>query len=199
MSLPNPSMNFTPFDPLPASDLNDLVENIEALADGTGLNDDAVTAPKLVGIDKSNLTTDSNPYKFLVYRNSARNSGAGTFVAIEHDTKIFDTSNSVDVVTNKGRFTAPVSGFYQFNAVAALNAGSGDSLVCLYKNGTRYIDGNRFLSSGPINQYQLSTIIQLVATDYIETYVYSGASVSMTVGSSPSISTQFSGFLVSRT
>lgn len=33
MALPNPGMSFTPFDPLPASDLNDLVENIEALYD----------------------------------------------------------------------------------------------------------------------------------------------------------------------
>lgn len=47
MSLPNPGMSFTPFDPLPASDLNDLVENIEALAAGTGLNDLAVITAKL--------------------------------------------------------------------------------------------------------------------------------------------------------
>lgn len=38
MPLPNPGMNFTPFDPLPASDLNDIVENIESLADGTGFD-----------------------------------------------------------------------------------------------------------------------------------------------------------------
>lgn len=47
MSLPNAGMTFTPFDPLPASDLNDLVENIEALADGSGLDDGAVTNAKL--------------------------------------------------------------------------------------------------------------------------------------------------------
>lgn len=47
MPLPNPGMSFTPFDPLPASDLTDLVENIEALADGSGLADGAVTGAKL--------------------------------------------------------------------------------------------------------------------------------------------------------
>lgn len=47
MSLPVPTMVFTPFDPLPASDLNDIVENVEALAAGTGLNDASVTAEKL--------------------------------------------------------------------------------------------------------------------------------------------------------
>lgn len=35
MPLPNPGMSFTPFDPLPASDLNDIVENIEAIQDGS--------------------------------------------------------------------------------------------------------------------------------------------------------------------
>lgn len=49
MSLPNPGMNFTPFDPLPASDLNDMVENIEALADGSGIDDGAVTPAKRSG------------------------------------------------------------------------------------------------------------------------------------------------------
>lgn len=57
MSLPNPGMNFTAFATLPASDLNDLVENIEALAAGTGFDagaigttdiaDGAITSPKL--------------------------------------------------------------------------------------------------------------------------------------------------------
>src|SRR5690606_38953756 len=47
MSLPNPGMSFTPFDTLPASDLNDIVENVEALADGTGLDDGSITNAKL--------------------------------------------------------------------------------------------------------------------------------------------------------
>lgn len=47
MPLPNPGMTFTPFDPLPASELNDIVENIEALADGSGLNTGALSANPL--------------------------------------------------------------------------------------------------------------------------------------------------------
>lgn len=47
MPLPNPGMNFTPFDPLPASDLNDIVENVEALADGSGLDANSVGASNL--------------------------------------------------------------------------------------------------------------------------------------------------------
>jgi hypothetical protein len=47
MALPNPGMSFTPFDTLPASDLNDMVENIEALAAGTGQNAASVNATKI--------------------------------------------------------------------------------------------------------------------------------------------------------
>lgn len=49
MALPNPSMSFSPFAILTAEELNDLVENVEALADGTGLDDGAVTPEKRSG------------------------------------------------------------------------------------------------------------------------------------------------------
>lgn len=55
MPLPNPGMTFTPFDPLPASDLNDLVENIEALADGTGFDSGLVVQE--VGTSYNAVTT----------------------------------------------------------------------------------------------------------------------------------------------
>lgn len=45
--LPNPDQGFTPFDPLPAAELNKMVANIEALAAGTGLDDGAVSSAKL--------------------------------------------------------------------------------------------------------------------------------------------------------
>ena len=48
MPLPNPTMVFTPFDTLPASDLNKIVANVNSLAAGTGLNDGAVTGNKIL-------------------------------------------------------------------------------------------------------------------------------------------------------
>lgn len=42
MSLPNPSMSFSPFAILTAEEMNDLVENIESLADGTGFDNGAI-------------------------------------------------------------------------------------------------------------------------------------------------------------
>lgn len=47
MSLPNPAMDFTAFDVLTADQLDDLVENDQALAAGTGLNTNAVPGAAL--------------------------------------------------------------------------------------------------------------------------------------------------------
>lgn len=67
MPLPNPDMDFSAFDVLPADSLDDIVENVEALADGSGLNTNAVAASKLatsaitLGLTTktSNFTTNS--------------------------------------------------------------------------------------------------------------------------------------------
>lgn len=66
-NLPNPGMSFTPFDILTAAEQNDLVENIESLATGTGIGDgsvdtaaiadEAVTSDK---IDGATLLTFTN-------------------------------------------------------------------------------------------------------------------------------------------
>lgn len=40
--LPNPSMSFSPFAILTAEELNDIVENIESLSDGSGIEDDSI-------------------------------------------------------------------------------------------------------------------------------------------------------------
>lgn len=59
MSLPNPSMDFTAFDVLTADQLDDMVENVEALAAGTGLNNSVVTASKLAtGAQAAYTATD---------------------------------------------------------------------------------------------------------------------------------------------
>jgi hypothetical protein len=56
MSLPNPSMSFTPFDILTAEELNDLVENIEALSDGTGFEPGAVPVLRAIRYYTANDT-----------------------------------------------------------------------------------------------------------------------------------------------
>lgn len=45
--LPNPGMDAIPFTPLTAEFLDDMIANIEALSDGSGIIDDAITPAKL--------------------------------------------------------------------------------------------------------------------------------------------------------
>ena len=60
-NLPNQSMSFSPFAILTAEELNDMVENIESLADGSGIGDGAIDTTQLadeaVTSDKIDFTT----------------------------------------------------------------------------------------------------------------------------------------------
>lgn len=46
-NLPHPALSFSPFAILTAEEMNDLAENIESLADGTGIGDGSVTTNTL--------------------------------------------------------------------------------------------------------------------------------------------------------
>lgn len=197
MSLPNPGMSFTPFDPLPASDLNDIVENIEALAAGTGLNDDSVTAPKIVGLDKSNLTTDSNPYKFSAGKTGNQAIPGGVATKVGFNTERFDTNNNYDAVTTF-RYTAPVAGFYFVNGIAQTLLGTTvtDINLQLFKNGTLFRKGGN-LKNGVYAQPQVVGFFQLAASDYLEIFFINVAGGDTIEGAVTSSS--FEAFLICRT
>lgn len=202
MALPNPGMDFVPFDVLTAEELDDIVENIESLADGTGFDtgaiptaayaDDSVTAPKIVGIDKSNLTTDSNPYKFSAYRNAAHNS-ANTPTKIPFDSELFDTNGNFA----SGTYTVPVSGFYQLNGYAGNTAASSSpTYAYIYKNGVFQKRGSGAESSAIGTYSHVSGLIQATAGDTFELYFIGGNGSTMGTGAA---FCYFDGFLSSRT
>lgn len=58
MSLPNPGLDAVPFTNLPAEFLDDMNENIEALADGSGQNDYSIPPSKLALVNYQ--TDDAN-------------------------------------------------------------------------------------------------------------------------------------------
>jgi hypothetical protein len=141
-----------------------------------------------------------------VYRNAAQNIGNGAFVVLACDTKIYDTGSNVDIVTNKGRFTAPVAGFYHFNAlVQAVLNGTGIMGISLFKNGSRAIDGgyldNTALTNSVANSVFLSADLQLAANDYVEAQIFGSSAYAISVGTSNASygASYFQGFLVSAT
>jgi hypothetical protein len=135
----------------------------------------------------------TNPYKFSVYRNAAY-TPAGSAVLL-FDTKEFDTGSNVDIVTNKGRFTAPIAGFYYFSAGVTPTGGSIRSLVMLYKNGAEF----KRLGDGTSSNGTTAgggVLVQSAANDFWEIYVNTG-STALSVGAASL--NWFTGFLVSAT
>jgi len=155
-------------------------------------------------IDNTNVVKSdglSNPYKFLAYRNGALNSGNGAFAIIPFDTKIYDTGSNLDIVTNIGRFTAPIAGFYSFDACFNANTNNTNQTDCiaLYKNGAMYVQGpftQTPLTASPVGS-QISATIQLAAGDYVEVFDYATVTQLLRTGSPMQV--WFSGVLVSKT
>lgn len=121
--LPNPAMDFTAFDTLPAASLDDLVENIEALEDGSA----PITAMSYA------TTNVANPYKF----HAIQTAGQGPFntaTKITFTTELFDTNNNF---TNS-IYTIPTPGFYRPSAFVRTIPSGGDTSASLflYKNGS---------------------------------------------------------------
>lgn len=143
-----------------------------------------------------NLSNSSNPYKFSVYRNASQNSGSGAFAVVGFDTALYDTGSNVDLSTNKGRFTAPVSGFYHFDAGVQYASNSVGCQLAAYKNGS----STRLLGIQKGNAYAVaiggSFDIQLAASDYIEIEAYADSTTALTVGA-PGV--WFTGHIVSKT
>lgn len=184
---------------------NLIVDEVNGSLSADNLANDAITAPKLA---TDSVTTGkiaaaavtppkwTNPYKFSVYRNAPYTTGS----VLPCDTALFDTGNNVDLVTNKGRFTAPIAGFYFFTGVFHVDLPGGNGIAgSLYKNGgTQIITGFEGVQ-GAVGlfgfQAVASGLFQLAAGDYVEFTTF-GSGVAGTTGSA---NNGFMGFLVSAT
>lgn len=160
--------------------------------------DAAVTSAKVSGLDRSLLTTDSNPYKFSAYRNGAWSVATG-FAKVAFDTETYDTNNNFNAVTNN-RYVAPVNGFYHFSSTVNFTPTSGDSYaVVLYKNGTIVKNGTSFVIGTTFSStFVVTADLQLTATDYVEVFTYNGSGTTKTGGTGAPY-TYFDGHLISRT
>jgi len=183
------------------ADLTNMNHTHASTAQGGTLGSSAIT-----GIDKSITTTDSNPYKFSVYK-SADQTGISDSVLtkITWDSEAFDTNGNFA----SDKYTAPVSGFYQINFYLRMTSANNTGYAAigsLYKNG-----GEVSRRDGPLPNsgaggsiylpVYFSELVQLTAGDYLEVFGYMDvASSTVTVGGgSSSNSAKFSGYLVSRT
>lgn len=160
---------------------NILGSNDSSFNDGTGI----------FGLKKDLLATDSNPYKFSVYRNAAQNSGSSAFVKLNFDTELFDTNNNF----TGGSYTVPISGFYDFNARTSATAAS-QMVIALYKNSSVFRRGSHVKFPSDSGGVVYNDLVQCTLGDVIDFYLYTDNAVAIEVGA---ITTWASGSLRCRT
>jgi len=105
------------------------------------------------------------------------------YTAITWSTELFDTNGYHDTSSNTSRITIPSGkgGYYQVNGSIRWDGNtSGSRLITIYKNGTLFqISALQPNSIDPTQNIQ--AIMYLVATDYVEIYVYQNSGGTRTV------------------
>lgn len=162
----------------------------------------AVTSAYLLdgGVTQAKLAAGvaGNGPAFSAYQSSAQTLSASTWTKVTFTTEEFDTNNNFASST----FTPTVAGYYQINVAVTYNTASsigGANALRLYKNGSAF----KYLSSITLNSGALyggdfttlasSALIYFNgSSDYVECYVYSSSTPTLTATSS---GTYFQGFL----
>jgi len=169
MALPNPSMVFTPFDILPASDLNNVVENVEALSAGTGLADNAITTTKIAN---GNVTGAK----------IATTSGNGALFSKMVATTRNLTAASGDVAyTGVGFIPSSIIVFYAIANSAMFGMGMTDSaknnsMISQYYSGVTAADAAVFIESSPSSGTEQTAIVKSFDADgFTLTWTKAGA------------------------
>ena len=138
---------------------------------------------------------------FLATMTSNQSVTTTTWTKLQFNNEVKDANSNYDPSTYK--FTAPVSGYYQFNIVATVGVSSGTitlSGVGLYRGvgaGASSVYVYPYLTSTTLNDGMIingCAAVYLDANDYVETY-------GLILGTSPSFKatgfqTAFQGFLV---
>lgn len=143
MSLPNPGMSFTPFDPLTAAEANDIVENVEALADGTGLNDGAVAPDKLALGATDNTVATSQGTSSTTYTDLAT-TGPAVTVTVPASGKVLVTLGAeiTQGGVGTGRATYAISGATtQAAADATMPSIRNGNAGSIHSGGTKLVTG----------------------------------------------------------
>jgi hypothetical protein len=129
------------------------------------------------------------PYQpsFIAHYSPGTTNLAGPSTAIFSQTHV---NRGGHYSTSTGRFTAPVSGVYQFNYAVRSSTSQAYCRTRLYKNSAAYSIMEAGHAYNGSSHYQYSTMMYLAAGDYVNVHVDVGFTINIDPYS------QFSGYLV---
>lgn len=166
------------------------------------LNNEAISSPvyalspNVVGLPET--IKNHNPYMFSAYRAGSWSVGNGVSAIVPFETEDYDNNGDFDTAT--GKYTAPVSGYYEFSA-GVQYVSVGNPVIIITSIGvnstsseTKRLQEKVTASSGN-STHSGSVQLKLTAGDYV--CVLSRASNNS--GGTGSAVTYFTGRLVSRT
>ena len=166
----------------------------DGIVDAGTLATNSVDSAELIdgAVDASHLAGGDNTPSFKVTQNSVQSIGTGAFTKVEN----FGTENwDTDSAFASNKFTVPSGqdGKYWFQATTEL-AGIDDGEIVnmmIYKNGSGAFTARWYAPSSADIRARVQGVISLVATDYVEAYIYhnEGGSVNTNTGE-----TTFTGF-----
>jgi hypothetical protein len=137
-------------------------------------------------------TTTLGP-AFLAYQASVQSVSNTTVTKINFDSETFDTNNNFN--TSTGRFTPTVAGYYQINLSISLQTVS-PIMIMLYKTGSHYLTCVGTGIAGASNSTgTLACVVYMNGTDYLEGNVYQSTGVALN-SNNDSRFMQFSGSLI---
>lgn len=105
---------------------------------------------------------------FSAYASATTTLSNGTFTKILFATEEFDTNNNFASST----FTPTVAGYYQVTFVLAMPTGTSPVGVSIYKNGSRFKDGNFIVNNSTTGSINVATALIYMngSTDYLDAY-----------------------------
>ena len=130
---------------------------------------------------------------FSVTQASGQTINNATWTKLTFNSEQFDTNNNFDATTNY-RFTPTVAGYYNITISGGHNTSTTPIMVAIYRNGSSYQQATAPGLSGSFDPNACVSALVLFngTTDYVEGYVFSGATVT-------SQSCRFSGALIKAT
>lgn len=186
------NLDFTAFQTLTATQLDQMVANTEGLKDGTLIDNNAIATAKIAD-DAVTPAKWTNPYCFRAYASASTTLTDNTAVKVALATESYDYNNNFASST----YTVPVAGVYHFDANLQIGSAVSTGVNCqamIYVNGANSLGGAVFVPTN-FGAANVSGDLLLAANDTVEFYFKQDSAGAEDVNTGSS-ATYFSGHLV---